>query len=185
MDVVDITLPAIEPVSLSRAKLFLRVEHDAEDELISDMIRSARMRVETYLDTSLIKRLKRLSCDRVSDEIKINHYPIQNVQAIRFVWSDGQEQTISPQQYRVNLRRKPAGIAIESDVLQLFTHDVSYHLEIDVIAGYGASETDVPTPLVQAILILLAQAYERNNEASSELPMMVQALLMPYRGLRL
>ena len=185
MDVVDITLPAIEPVSLSRAKLFLRVEHDAEDELIMDMIRSARMRVETYVGASLIERQKRLTLDKLGGEIKINHHPVQNVQAVRFVWLDGQEQTLSPQQYSVNLRRNPARLSIEREVLRLFTRDVPCHLEIDIIAGYGASDTDVPTPLVQAILILLAQAYERDNLSSNELPMMVQALLMPYRGLRL
>ncbi len=41
------------PVSLTEAKLFLRVEHGAEDGLIQTLIDAARARVEGELGTSL------------------------------------------------------------------------------------------------------------------------------------
>jgi len=185
MDVVDITLPALEPVSLPRAKLFLRVEHDAEDALILDMIRAARIRVETYVGSSLIERQRRLTYDRFEKNIFINHHPIQSIQDIRYVSQDGQQQVLTPQQYKVNLRSRPAKILIDETVWPLFSKEGHYHLEIDIIAGYGPADTDVPMPFIQAILLLLAQTYERREALGTELPMMVQALLMPYRGLSL
>jgi uncharacterized phiE125 gp8 family phage protein len=41
------------PVSLTEAKLFLRVEHEAEDGLIQTLIEAARARVEGEVGLSL------------------------------------------------------------------------------------------------------------------------------------
>lgn len=90
MDVIDITPPIVEPVSLTRAKLFLRVEHDAEDDLIADMIRAARERVETYIGRSLIERQRRIKSNIINrDVIAINHQPIRSVHAVNIVMHDG------------------------------------------------------------------------------------------------
>ena len=185
MDVIDITPPAIEPVSLARAKLFLRVEHDAEDELIADMISAARQRVESYLGASLIERERRIKTVICGDTLTIKHRPIKSINAIHLIMNDGSAEIVSTDQYQVNLRMQPARVLMNSEAVSLTSRKDVSHAEIDITAGYGASEADIPTPLTQAILLLLAQSYERGEPLGRDIPMMVQALLMPYRGLRL
>ena len=183
MDVVDITPPTLEPVSLERAKLFLRVEHDLEDDLIKDMIQTARLAVESYTGSSLITRERRmtliLSC---VPSFTLWHHPIQSVQSLNIVRGDGTVEPILPEHYNVNLRANPAKISISNTTV--FKSRDS-HIEIDIIAGYGQTAADIPTPFIQAMLLLIAQFYERQDAPHNDLPMMVQALLMPYRGLRL
>lgn len=183
MDVVDITPPTPEPVSLERAKLFLRVEHNLEDDLIKDMIQTARLAVETYTGASLITRERRVSIyQSCLSSLTISHHPIQTILAVNIIRHHGVAKALQPEDYNVNLRAKPAKVDIK-DITVLNRRDS--HIEVDIIAGYGQSGIDIPTPFTQAILLLVAQFYERQSMPKDELPMMVQALLMPYRGLRL
>jgi len=62
-------------------------------------------------------------------------------------------------------------------------------VEIEFDAGFGPEIGDVPMPLRQAILLLIAEAYEHRDRRAEQnvpgVPFMVDALLMPYRMLKL
>jgi len=58
------------------------------------------------------------------------------------------------------------------------------------VAGYGAAASDVPQPLRQAVLLLVAHWFERREpvelgSALETVPMTVGGLLAPYRSVRL
>ena len=59
MAITDIAAPLTEPITLDYAKTFLRVDNDDEDQLINDLIVSARLRIETMIGGSLITRARR------------------------------------------------------------------------------------------------------------------------------
>jgi uncharacterized phiE125 gp8 family phage protein len=64
---------------------------------------------------------------------------------------------------------------------------VANGIEIGLEAGYGATATDVPEPLRQALLLLVAHWYDYRNPVEIgatdiEVPHMISALLAPYRG---
>jgi len=181
----DIDIPNIEPVSLQSAKAFLRVDHEDEDELIIGFIKAARERIETHLSISLITR-RRLYTKVLaktdygkSAQLYINHYPIKRVIAVDCLSGD-ETRRLDPSDYLINLHARPASLRLLSSN-SLSADAVLIELE----AGFGDMADHVPMPIRQAIMLLIAQFYERRDDISEAMPMMVDALLMPYRGMRL
>jgi len=59
-------------------------------------------------------------------------------------------------------------------------------LEVEFEAGYGDTPDDIPLPLRQAIVLLLTHAFEfRETSEAPAIPIIVEALLAPYRVVRL
>lgn len=176
----DINPPSIEPESLQSVKAFLRVDHDDEDELIAGFIQSAREVIETYLSTSLITRRRIVTKGNPKNPcLYINHYPIKRIIAIDYMVGD-ERHRLEPSDYLSNLHARPASLRLLT--LQARAADV---LEIEIEAGYGDVASDIPMPIRQAMMLLIAQSYERRGDGEMAMPMMAQALLMPYKGIRL
>lgn len=191
MPIQDIDPPPIEPVNLSYVKTFLRVDNTVEDDLLTDMIMSARLRVEALIQTSLIVRRRRyISAPVTGNGVFINHSPVNAIDTITAILGDGTTQDVSLEKLEINLRCSPATIRLKRGAHWAETQQTITALEIDLFVGYGTFEDDVPMPLRQAVMLLVAEAYEHRLQASHKserppLPMMVDALLMPYRTLRL
>jgi uncharacterized phiE125 gp8 family phage protein len=54
-------------------------------------------------------------------------------------------------------------------------------IAVEFTVGYGDAASDVPAPIVEAILEIIAFLYENRGEAPAELPLDALALLAPYR----
>ncbi len=159
----DLSAPPREPISRDEAKLFLRIDHDEENDLIDMLIRSARERLEAYLNVAMITRPLRYETQGVED-IKLPRWPVI---AIDQVEVGGQVVT----DYRADLRCRPAVLSFALDKL----------VTVDFTAGYGPAADDVPAPLRQAMLLLLSQGYESRGDAPEAIPLMVDALTLPYK----
>jgi len=117
---------------------------------------------------SLIKRPQRIVKCNVGSGVYLNRYPIRSIEAV----SHDEE----PLPIEANLRARPIRVRTK----------VSGEITVDFTAGYGTAPEDIPTPLRQGLFLLLAHLYEFRGEASPlGFPMMVDALIQPYRGVRL
>ncbi len=187
MTITDITATASEPVTLERAKEFLRVDGNTEDMLIAELITASRLRLEQMLNASLITRARLYRSHKIfSHCLYVNHSPITAVTKVSVVDSGGQETEIPQEDYLVNLRAAPTTLTLTER--RNFSGYVQNAVDVivEVEAGYGESSDDVPMPLRQALMLLLAQAYEfRDQDTERPVPMLVDALLMPYRQVRL
>ena len=187
MAIIDISPPALEPVTLGYAKTFLRVDNDDEDALISDLIQSARERIEGLIGGALISRPRRYKSGKVSARgVFIAHSEVTDVSAVRVVGDEATTE-ISLSALSINLRCNPPSIRLKDRPSFKSFQPSATTLEVDFMAGYGANSEDVPMPLRQAVLLLLAQSYEYRapSDVPPTVPMMVDALIMPYRQVRL
>lgn len=187
MPSILLSAPAIEPVTLDEAKLFLRVEHADDDALISALIAAARMRIEAAARRALITQSWRLVRDAwpADGRFSVLPAPLRAILAVRVFDTSGIAQSIDLGAFAADTASAPAAIAFMPWSLTRPGRAVA-GIEVDIEAGYGATPADVPEPLRQAIRLLTAHWYENRNLSTTNaegtaLPQSISALIAPYR----
>jgi len=183
-----LTGPAAEPLALADAKNFLRVEHDADDDLIAALIAAARIQVETETHRALMTQTWRLTFNRwaQSGRIDIRPAPLRSLVAARVYDSAGVAHMVDLQAFVVDTASATLAFAPWS----LMQPGRAFAgIEIDVSVGFGDAD-DVPAPLRQAMRLLVAHWYENRRIAASGgeaaiLPATVASLIAPYRMMSL
>lgn len=158
-----ITGPAAEPVTLVEAKAHMRVEHSADDTLISSMIAAARGDAEHRLGRALINQTWERVEDAFSDTIELPYPPLASITSIKYIDGAGVEQTLAGGAYTADTDTEPGlvmpvyGTAWPSARVQPNAVRVRY------VAGYGADGTSVPAPIKSWILLRVAALYENRE----------------------
>lgn len=186
MPAIVVVPPAAEPLALAETKLFLRVEHDADDAAIAALIAAARGHVEALTRRALLLQTWRFVFDawprdgRVTPRIG----PLRTLVAARVFDAAGAAHAVDTQSFVLDV----AANVIASPCWALPAPGRSMAgIELDVECGFGATPAEVPEPLRQAIRQLVAHWYENRALVGSNalLPAGVGALVAPYRGLAL
>jgi uncharacterized phiE125 gp8 family phage protein len=184
-----LTPPVSEPVTVAEARATLRVTDTVEDVLISRLISAARQRIERSLSLGVIAANYRETVDRWgarrqgSGAYRLRMGPLISVSAIRVADPLGNFLVIDPSLYRVQVATRPGQIAPVAAGLPE-AGLASGGLQIDYRCGFGESAADVPEPLRQAILALVAHGFENRDAATAPIGL-VEPWLAPYRRVRL
>lgn len=196
MQLINTMPPAIEPLSLSDAKLHCRIDTTYDDTLITALITKARQFVEQYIISSLITQNWTVTYDYrdvawygYRSYIRLPMKPIQSITTIT-TYDDTDTGTVfNSSNYRLSGDR----IVLNNGCfwpqgLRLFDC-----VQVDFVAGYGSSASNVPASIIQAMELLIAQWYENReaisdpivikDKAGGDLSYSVTALLSQYRTL--
>lgn len=181
MSITIVTPPAIEPLSLAEAKLFLRVDHDAEDDLVASLILAARQGVEAWARRALITRRVVETRDRwrldALGAVRLALAPVAEIHEIRVSGV-----AVSPASYALDAAHDPP--RLQFGVTPPEPSQAIAGIEIEYDAGYGEDAEEAPEALRQAVRLTLAAAYEDRGGAVA-LPEAARALIGPYRTLHL
>ena len=177
-----ITPPALEPVTLDAAKAFLKVDTGDDDALIASLITAARARTEWHCGRALITQswIQWLDCWPMARLVEIALPPLQSVGAITIYARDGTETVLDAGNYVVDRASQPGRVALDCGVVFSDLRNLN-GIAIAFTAGYGDAASDVPAPIVAAVLQIVADLYQHRGDAPAELGNAAQALLAPYR----
>ncbi len=192
MTAVLISGPALEPVTLSEAKAHLRVDLTDEDTLISSLIAAARIHVEAYVHRILITQTWAIYLDKwpSGQPLRLPISPVQSVSAINIYAEDNTFVTTDATNYVVDAVSVPPRILWRGPGSTPRPGRQLNGIEIIVTAGYGATSAQVPQPIRQAILMLIAQWFEHRqpptlDEPGEAVPPVVASMLQAYTPVRL
>lgn len=184
-----LTEPTVFPVDLYDAKDQAVIEHSNNDAQLEAMIAAATSHVETVTGQSLVMQQKRLYLDKFSDAIYLPKGPVQAIQQVQYIDTDGVTQTLASSVYQFDDVEPYLRLAYNRS-----WPDHRYQANavwIDYWCGYydaSSSPIDltakIPAALKHAVLMLVAE-FDRNREARNELETYdnpaFDALVAPYR----
>jgi uncharacterized phiE125 gp8 family phage protein len=183
--------PAVEPVTLAEAKLHLRIDGADEDVLINSLIVTSRMTIESALGLALISQTWTLVRDAwpQGSTVKLPIRPVQSINSARVLSATGVPTNLAPADYVLEGQGTPPRF-VRTGWSWPQPGKVAGGIEISFVAGYGPNPSDVPSPIRQALLLLITHWYEHRdpiefgtNEAN--IPKAVSDLLASFRTVKL
>jgi uncharacterized phiE125 gp8 family phage protein len=172
------------PVTLDEAKDHLRVVTTDEDQYISSLCLAATDFAEKFQNRTFVKRTRTMVLDAFPTVIRPPWPPLISVTTLKYIDSDGAEQTLSNTLYRVDAVTEPGRITVAYNETWPTIRAVTNAITITYLAGYGTAAA-VPDDVKAAIKLIVGHLYEHREAVSEgqiyEVPMAAKSLLYTNR----
>jgi len=181
------TEPAVEPVTLTEALEHLRVEDDADNTYITNLITAARQTAEEYTHRQLITATYTYYLNKFYSRIELPRPKLQSVTTLKYYDTSGNQQTLTEDtDYTVVTSSEPGYIVPYYCTSWPSTRDIPDVIEIIFKAGYGNAASSVPMAIKQAILLIIGDLYGNRETVItgtiiSKFPRTAESLLNPYK----
>jgi hypothetical protein len=204
----ETTPPASEPLTLSEVKTFLRIDHSADDDLVTGLIAVARQMCETATGRSLIARGYSFYLDYWPGTMSLGWWdgvqegadiivngaaldlpkpPLASVTRINVYNAANAATEFAASNYFVDTAGIPGRIMLKEGVLPPIPGRLANGLEIQFTSGYGSSAQNVPAPLRQGMKQLVAYLYQHrgDNQDNALIASGAALFFQPYRAMSL
>ena len=200
-------------ITLAEAKTHLRLEGSDDDTYLNALISTAQFAVEKYTGRAITNQTLKLGLDglpyaddnkyypegfftapdinRSLGYIVLPRPPLVSVTHLKYYDEDNTATTFATSNYHVDTQTEPGRLVLKrgktfpsaSDLRTANAYEITY------VAGYGSSRDDVPTPIKQAIKLLVAHLYEIREavtkDSTNAIPYTIMGMLDPYKIKRL
>jgi len=177
--------PTEDAINRQAVKDHLRVVAASQDTLLSIYIKSATLWVENYISRKLINQTWKVFYDEFPIEIFLPFGKVSSITHLKYFDENNAQQTLSTSLYQTDLVSVPARISMNPDESSFPTtkSDKYNAIEIQYVTGYGANESDVPSDIKHAILLIVGDSFLNREDKSENLSISKASLhlLSPYR----
>jgi len=157
-----ITAPAEEPISLEEVMAHCRIDALDDSSMLGTLITAARQEAEKITRRALVTQTWELVLDCFPAEICLPLPVLQSVTTIKYIDTDGTEQTLLNTTYQVDTDSQPGRIIPAYGQIWPSTREQLNAVRIRYVAGYGLADA-VPAAIKQWILIKVATLYEQRE----------------------
>lgn len=175
MPIADIAAAA---VSMAEAQAYARVETGEEEALLAGLVRTASALCETFVGQVLVARPFEEYLPASAQWQRLSVTPIRSIETVSVVASNGSVQVLAADAFQIDVDSRGDGW------VRLVGQNCS-RIIVQGQAGLATDANDIPEPLRQGILRLVAHLYATRDGSGGEPPAAVTALWRPYRRMRL
>lgn len=173
-----LTAPSDDPLDAEDLRAYLRLNSDAEDDLLTELIQAAAERFEQDTRRPVLATTYRQYVSRWTSPLVLGRGGVTAVEAVELLDADGE--VIEPITFKVDLKTPPARIFLPD--AQPVTWSPAG--QVDFVAGWE-TPADVPKNVLVALRGLVAHWYEHREayhagQALQELPQGWQAVCRKY-----
>lgn len=143
------------PLTIGEIKVFLRIDHDDEDELLRTLTHTAMTRLEQYTGMSIMEQhWHAVYCNETQYYIMLPKHPIQKIISVQLVDISGVKRALPETMY-----------SLDDDVLYFSITPCAFMTHIHYVAGIGIVD-DIEHGVKTALLEMVANMYENRGVIS-------------------
>jgi uncharacterized phiE125 gp8 family phage protein len=173
---VGMALPA---VTMSEAQAYVRIETGEEEAVLAGLVRTASALCEAFVNQIVIVREFSVDVPASASWERLPDGPVRSMTAVASVDSSGTATPLGSSAYAVDIDSSGDGWVRVTDP------SVQGRVRVSGTAGLADGANDVPEPIRQGVLRLVAHLFTARDGGGGDPPAAVTALWRPYRRMRL
>ena len=166
-------------VTMSEAQAYVRIETGEEEAVLAGLIRTASALCETFINQVVIAREFREELPASGAWERLGPTPTRAITSVEGIDEEGAATALQTGDYSIDVDSSGDGwVRVASSV-------PARRVRVTGTAGLALSENEVPEPIRQGILRLVAHLFTSRDGAGGDPPAAVTALWRPYRRMRI
>ena len=172
---------ASEAVTLDEVKTYLRIDGTDYDAILTPLIKSVRQLAEKITGRDFINKTWKTYLDYFPscEEIEIKKSKLQSINSIQY-YTNGVLTTLASSVYYITDEDSYSSIYLVDGQSYPLVDCRKQAVEIVFVSGYGASASDVPQALKQAMITHIAYLFENSGDCSDGGESLFKSMYFPY-----